>query len=127
MVSKKRGCSNVGKYRNVPEGMFCGPAGGACPGTYPVDTPGRVIAAMAYARHAPNPAGIKACARRAAQTQGWYSPTTKKVMRGGVKSPSKKTVRKTPAKKTVRKSSAKVPSRRARSTRKKVKVDRYGF
>lgn len=55
---KKAGGSNVGKYKKGP---FCGPAGGAPKGTYPVDTKKRAIAALAYARHAPNPAGIKKC------------------------------------------------------------------
>lgn len=55
---KKPGGSNVGKYKKGP---FCGPSGGAPKGTYPVDTEKRAIAAIAYARHAPNPAGIKKC------------------------------------------------------------------
>jgi len=58
---KKPGGSNVGKYKKGP---FCGPAGGAPKGSYPVDTKKRAIAAIAYARHAPNPAGIKKCVCR---------------------------------------------------------------
>lgn len=54
----KPGGSNVGKYKTGP---FCGPAGGAPKGSYPVNTKKRAIAALSYARHAPNPAGIKAC------------------------------------------------------------------
>lgn len=65
------GCSNQGKYKNVPKNLFCGPEGGACPGTYPVNTRGRAIAALSYARHAPNPEGIRACARRIAKAKGW--------------------------------------------------------
>ncbi len=59
---KKAGGSNVGKYPGVK--TFCGPAGGAPKGTYPVNTKKRAIAALAYARHAPNPAGIKKCVCR---------------------------------------------------------------
>lgn len=69
--SKSRGCSNQGKYRDVPEGMFCGRAGGSCDQTYPVNTPGRARAALSYARHAPNPQGIRNCAHRIARQQGW--------------------------------------------------------
>lgn len=58
---KKPGGSNVGKYERGP---FCGPSGGAPKGTYPVDTQKRAVAALAYARHAPNPAGIKKCVCR---------------------------------------------------------------
>jgi hypothetical protein len=54
----KPGGSNVGKYKTGP---FCGPAGGAPKGSYPVNTKKRAIAAISYARHAPNPAGVKAC------------------------------------------------------------------
>jgi len=58
---KKPGGSNAGTYKKGP---FCGPSGGAPKGTYPVDTRKRAIAAIAYARHAPNPAGIKKCVCR---------------------------------------------------------------
>lgn len=59
---KKPGGSGAGKYKT--KGPFCGPSGGAPKGTYPVNTRGRAIAAIAYARHAPNPSGIKACVCR---------------------------------------------------------------
>lgn len=52
------GGSNVGKYKKGP---FCGPSGGAPAGSYPVNTAKRAKAALAYARHAPNPGGIKKC------------------------------------------------------------------
>lgn len=90
-MSKRRGCSNQGKYPNVPADLFCGPAGGACQGTYPVNTPGRAIAAMSYARHAPNPEGIRACARKVAKQKGWMDPQTGKIRRGG-RTKSSKTV-----------------------------------
>lgn len=65
------GCSNAGKYRDVPEEFFCGPEGGACAGTFPVDTPGRWKSALGRAHFAPNPEGIKECANRIAMEQGW--------------------------------------------------------
>jgi hypothetical protein len=58
---KKPGGSNAGKYKKGP---FCGPAGVAPKGTYPVNTKARAISAIAYARNAPNPAGIKRCVCR---------------------------------------------------------------
>jgi hypothetical protein len=58
---KKAGGSNAGKYKSGP---FCGPSGGAPKGTYPVNTKARAIAALSYARHAPNPAGIRKCVCR---------------------------------------------------------------
>ena len=60
---KKPGGSNAGKYSSS-DGPFCGPAGGAPSKTYPVNTKKRARAALAYARHAPNPSGIKACVYR---------------------------------------------------------------
>jgi len=60
--SKSKGNSNEGEYPNVDE--FCGPAGGSNPGTYPVNTLKRAYAAKSYARNAPDPAGIRACANR---------------------------------------------------------------
>lgn len=62
--SPKKRCSNQGKYKGVPADLFCGTEGESCPGTYPVNTKGRARAALAYARHAPNPEGIKKCVRR---------------------------------------------------------------
>jgi hypothetical protein len=62
------GGSNVGKYKGVKK--FCGPAGGAPKGSYPVNSCGRVAAAKSYARHAPNPGGIKRCAERAGARMG---------------------------------------------------------
>jgi uncharacterized protein YdaT len=60
-AKEKPGGSNAGKYKKGP---FCGPSGGAPRGTYPVNTRARAIAAIAYARNAPNPSGIKACVCR---------------------------------------------------------------
>ncbi len=69
--SKSRGCSNQGKYPNVPKNLFCGPAGGACEGTFPVNTRKRAIAARAYSGNAPNPKGIRDCVDRIAKQKGW--------------------------------------------------------
>jgi hypothetical protein len=61
-AKQKPGGSNAGKYKT--KGPFCGPSGGAPKGTYPVNTRKRAVAALAYARHAPRPAGIKRCVCR---------------------------------------------------------------
>lgn len=63
-LSKKPGSSNVGKYKKVSKGDFCGPSGGAAKGTYPVNTKKRCSAALSYARNAPSPSGIRACVKR---------------------------------------------------------------
>lgn len=63
-MQKKAGGSNVGKYKNVKKGSFCGPSGGAPAGSFPVNTKKRARAALAYARNAPKPSGIKACVKR---------------------------------------------------------------
>ena len=63
-MRKKAGGSNVGKYKNVKKGEFCGPSGGAPAGSFPVNTKKRAKAALSYARHAPNPEGIKKCVYR---------------------------------------------------------------
>lgn len=56
---KKPGGSNVGKYKGVKKSDFAGPAGGAPKGSSPINTKKRAKAALAYARNAPNPKGIK--------------------------------------------------------------------
>lgn len=63
-LRKKPGGSNVGKYKKVKKGNFCGPSGGAPSGSYPVNTKKRARAALAYAHNAPNPSGIKKCVAR---------------------------------------------------------------
>jgi hypothetical protein len=68
---KKQGCSNAGKYPNVPAHLFCGAEGGSCFNTYPVNNPGRARAALSYARFAPNPQGIRNCVNRIKKEKGW--------------------------------------------------------
>ena len=58
-LRKKPGGSNVGKYKNVKQSEMAGTAGGAPKGSYPINTLKRAKAALAYARNAPNPQGIK--------------------------------------------------------------------
>ena len=59
---KKPGGSNVGDYPNVKS--FCGPAGGAPEGSYPVNTERRAKSALKLAHNAPDPEGLKACVYR---------------------------------------------------------------
>jgi hypothetical protein len=61
-MKEKPGGSNVGKYKEVKS--FAGTAGGAPAGSYPINTPKRAKAALAYAHNAPNPAGIKAAVHK---------------------------------------------------------------
>lgn len=60
----KPGGSNVGDYDKVSKGDFCGPAGGAPEGSYPVNTVKRAKSALKLAHNAPNPEGIKKCVLR---------------------------------------------------------------
>jgi len=59
---EKPGGSNVGTYKT--KGPFCGPSGGAPEGSFPVNTRKRAIAALSYARNAPNPKGIAICVKK---------------------------------------------------------------
>jgi len=79
--SKSGGCSNQNKYidKGIPSNRFCGTEGGSCPSTFPVNTPLRARAALAYSRHAPNPAGIRRCVHRIAQQEGWEDSQTGKL------------------------------------------------
>lgn len=58
-LEKKPGGSNTGEYKKVSPKEFAGKAGGTSPYSYPINTRKRAIAALAYARNAPNPAGIR--------------------------------------------------------------------
>tara|TARA_R110000824_G_scaffold181836_2_gene362693 strand:- start:205 stop:447 length:243 start_codon:yes stop_codon:yes gene_type:complete len=55
------GGSNAGKYKNIAKADFCGPAGGAPKGTYPINTLKRAKSALKLRFNVPNPGGIKAC------------------------------------------------------------------
>ena len=72
------GRSNVSKYRGLKKSVFCGPAGGAAKGSYPVNTQKRCRAALSYARFAKRPCGIIKCALRIAKAKGWKCGTTSK-------------------------------------------------
>jgi len=58
---EREGSSNAGDYSDVDKDDFCGPAGGAAPGTYPCDTIDRARSALRLAHNAPDPDGIKRC------------------------------------------------------------------
>tara|TARA_R100001594_G_scaffold56480_2_gene90334 strand:- start:1307 stop:2599 length:1293 start_codon:yes stop_codon:yes gene_type:complete len=58
---EREGSSNAGNYSDVDKDDFCGPAGGAAPGTYPCDTIDRARSALRLAYNAPDPDGIKRC------------------------------------------------------------------
>ena len=58
---KKPGGSNVGEYRKVKSSDFCGPAGGAPKGSFPVNTLARARSALKLAHNAPNPSGKRSC------------------------------------------------------------------
>lgn len=72
------GCSNAAKYarQKIRSTDFCGGEGGACPTSYPVNTKKRARAALAYARYAPNPEGIRRCVRRKMEEKGWTSKSS---------------------------------------------------
>lgn len=53
------------KYDNVK--VFCG----TCKKTFPVDTPLRARAALAYARHDRHPAAVRKCVMKHARDMGW--------------------------------------------------------
>ena len=70
---EREGSSSAGEYSDVDKDDFCGPAGGAAPGTYPVNSEKRARAALSYAHNAPDPEGIKRCVYRKAKEHGWFN------------------------------------------------------
>jgi len=68
------GGSNVGNYDKVKS--FCGPAGGAPKGSFPVDSIERGKSAIKLAHNAPNPQGIKDCVYR-------HYPSLRQAQEGG--------------------------------------------
>jgi hypothetical protein len=73
-IRRRKGSASAGRYRKSA-GPFCGPAGGAAKGTYPVGTIKRVRNALSRAHYAPRPAGIKKCACRRAKKLGHPMPS----------------------------------------------------
>jgi len=69
-----RGCGNAKRYTSKDE-PFCGEAGGSCPNTYPVGTRRNTIETLQRARYAPDPAGVRACARLQQIRRNWAPRT----------------------------------------------------
>ena len=59
-LSKRPGASNIGEYKKVAKGEFCG----TTPGTFPVNTAKRRKSALALAHNDPHPDKVKACVKR---------------------------------------------------------------
>ena len=59
-LSKKKGSSSTGRYKNVSPKKFAGAAGGASAYSFPIPDLVHARNALARAHLAPNPAGIKA-------------------------------------------------------------------
>ena len=58
-LRERRGTGSAGKYKGLAAKEFVGPAGGAAPGTFPINTMARARNALARAHFAPNPEGIR--------------------------------------------------------------------
>lgn len=86
------GSSNYRRY--IKEGVkkedYCGSAGGSAPTSFPVNSPGRFRSALAYARNAPNPDGIRECAIEKAFAKGWIAGDEKegRLMAYGIRRPN---------------------------------------
>lgn len=59
------------QLRLAPGTKYCGPAGGAAPFSFPVNSEKRCRAALSYSRFAPRPCGVAACALAEAKKRGW--------------------------------------------------------
>lgn len=66
-TTKRHGNSKAARHarEGIPAKEFCGKAGGGRATSYPVDTPGRRRAALAYSRFAKNPTKLRECVHRA--------------------------------------------------------------
>ena len=69
-VSPMRASAHPGSASSGREGPFCGPAGGAAAGTFPVKDFEHIRNALSRARNAPNPEGVRTCACARAQSLG---------------------------------------------------------
>ncbi len=58
-MRERAGSSNVGKYKGVKQSQMAGVAGGAAPGSFPINTMKRARNALSRAHFAPNPSGIR--------------------------------------------------------------------
>lgn len=67
-----------GKYKDLNEEDFCGPAGDVGVGNYPVNTLTRCRSALSNAKNARNPEGIVKCAVKKALKNGWKCGTRSK-------------------------------------------------
>jgi len=68
-VRSHPGSASSGRYTSK-QGPFCGPAGGAAAGTFPVKDFEHIRNALSRARNAPNPEGVRTCACARAQSLG---------------------------------------------------------
>ena len=76
----REGSSSAGDYSDVDKDDFCGPAGGAAPGTYPVNSEKRARAALSYAHNAPDPEGLKRCVYKKAKEHGWFDEEDEEIL-----------------------------------------------
>lgn len=83
MDSKPKVSKRTPKHakEGLPKSAFCGKAAGRGEYDYPVNTPGRAIAALSYARYAPNKEGLRKCVEKVAKREGWYDAQAKKIRR----------------------------------------------
>ena len=97
------------KYKDVPSSLFCGESGGARKRSYPVNTPSRARAALAYAHNAPNPQGIRDCVYKISKQKGWLDEKGKIHIHSLKNTPKKKSTpkKKIPKKSTLKKSTVK--------------------
>lgn len=91
------------KYKDVPSSLFCGESGGTRKRSYPVNTPQRARAALAYAHKAPNPQGIRDCVYKISKQKGWLDEKGKLHMSATSSNKSTPKKKNTPKKRTPKK------------------------
>jgi hypothetical protein len=69
------------QYSHIPPSQFAGKYGGAYWGSYPIPDSNHAIRALIYARHAPNPQGIRDHVLKVAKRKGWLNPKTGSIRR----------------------------------------------